>query len=261
MPTETGMTLKSGRGQGDMRGLQKRVALVTGANKGLGFEIARQLVEKKIKVLMGTRDHNSGLKAREALKHRGFDVHLILLDVTDPMSIQAAVDRITDEAKRLDILVNNAGILIDPQSGILEMNTVTLQNTLETNAFGPLLLSQACIALMAANNYGRIVNISSTLGSLADMADWGSPYAEVRSPAYRLSKTILNGITLMLAAALRNSNILVNSACPGWVRTDLGGSRAPLSAKQGADTPVWLATLPNGGPTGGFFRDRQPIPW
>ena len=114
---------------------------------------------------------------------------------------------------------------------------------------------------MKTNNYGRIVNMSCTLGSLTDIASPASPYAEVRSSAYRLSKTILNGITVMLAAELRGSNILANSACPGSVSTDLGGSRAPLSPEQGADTPVWLATLPNGGPTGGFFRDRQPIPW
>jgi len=244
-----------------MQGSKKRVALVTGANRGIGFEIARQLAAKAITVFIAARDQNRGLKAREKLRRHGFDVHFILLDVTDPMSIQAAVGRIKDEFERLDILVNNAGIMIDSHTHISELDVTIFQNTLETNVFGPLLLSQACISLMKTNNYGRIVNISSTLGSLTDIASPASPYAEVRSPAYRLSKTILNGITVMLAAELRGSNILVNSACPGWVRTDLGGSRAPLSPEQGADTPVWLATLPNGGPTGGFFRDRQPIPW
>jgi len=112
---------------------------------------------------------------------------------------------------------------------------------------------------MKINNYSRIVNISSILGSLSDMAGPDSPYAEVRSPAYHLSKMILNGMTVMLASELRGSNILVNSACPGWVRTNLGGSQAALSTEQGADTPVWLATLPNGGPSGGFFHDRQPL--
>jgi NAD(P)-dependent dehydrogenase (short-subunit alcohol dehydrogenase family) len=177
------------------------------------------------------------------------------------MSIQAAVGRVKDEFERLDILVNNAGIMIDSQTSISELDVAIFQNTLETNVFGPLLLCQACISLMRTNNYGRIVNISSILGSLTDIASPASPYTEVRSPAYRLSKTILNGITVMLAAELRGSDVLVNSACPGWVRTELGGSCAPLSPKQGADTPVWLATLPKGGPTGGFFRDRQPIPW
>ena len=240
---------------------KKRTALVSGANRGIGFEIARQLANKQIKVIIGARNPDKGLQARKDLRVDGLDVHSIHLDVADPQSIQAAVGRITDEFERLDILVNNAGIKIDSQSGILELNTTIFQNTIETNVLGPLLLSQACIPVMKANNYGRIVNIASTLGSLSEMARPDSPYAEIGVPAYRLSKTILNGMTIMLAADLRGSNILVNSACPGWVRTELGGNQAPLSTEQGADTPVWLATLPNGGPTGGFFRDRQPIPW
>lgn len=138
---------------------------------------------------------------------------------------------------------------------------MTLQNTIETNAYGPLLLSQACIPLMKANGYGRIVNISSTLGALSDIANPESPYTGVDSPAYRISKTLLNAMTVLLAKELRGSNILVNSVCPGWVRTDMGGPRAPRSVEEAVETPVWLATLPDGGPTGGFFRDRQPIPW
>jgi NAD(P)-dependent dehydrogenase (short-subunit alcohol dehydrogenase family) len=244
-----------------MTNSEKRVALITGANKGIGFEIARQLAMKKIIVLLGARDEQRGLRAREELSSLGLEAHPMLLDAADPTSIQAAVGRIKDEFKRLDILVNNAGILIDQQTGIRELSISILQNTLETNTFGPLLLSQACIPLMKANDYGRIVNMSSTMGSLTEMASADSLYADVHSPAYRLSKTVLNGITVMLAAEMRGTNILVNSACPGWVRTDLGGSQAPLSPEQGADTPVWLATLPDGGPTGGFFRDRQPIPW
>jgi NAD(P)-dependent dehydrogenase (short-subunit alcohol dehydrogenase family) len=141
------------------------------------------------------------------------------------------------------------------------LNLTIFQNTLETNALGPLLLSQACLPLMKANNYGRIVNVSSTLGSLTDIASPDSRYTEVQAPAYRLSKMLLNGITVLLAAEMRGTNILVNSACPGWVRTDLGGTQAPLSPKQGAETPVWLATLPDGGPSGGFFREQHPIPW
>jgi NAD(P)-dependent dehydrogenase (short-subunit alcohol dehydrogenase family) len=151
--------------------------------------------------------------------------------------------------------------MIDTQSGILELDPVVFQNTLETNAIGPLLLSQACARIMKANGYGRIVNMASSLGSLTEMANPDSSYASVYSPAYRLSKTLLNGITIMLARELRGTNILVNSACPGWVRTDLGGDQAPLLTEQGADTPVWLATLPDGGPTGGFYRERRPIPW
>jgi len=239
----------------------KRTALVTGANKGIGFEIARQLAEQKITVLMGARDEARGQEAARRLAADGLDVHSLRIDVTQIASVQSAVGRIRDEFRRLDILVNNAGIMIDPQTGVQELNPTVLQNTLETNAFGPLLLSQACVPLMKANAYGRIVNMASTLGSLTDIVHPDSPYAEVQASAYRLSKTLLNGITALLAKELRGTNILVNSACPGWVRTDMGGGEAPLTPAQGAETPVWLATLPDGGPTGGFFRERQPIPW
>jgi NAD(P)-dependent dehydrogenase (short-subunit alcohol dehydrogenase family) len=244
-----------------MQNPKKRVALVTGAAKGIGFEIAKKLAEQDITALMGIRNQKRGLKAQEQLRDRALDVHFILLDVTDAMSIQAAVGRIKDEFRRLDILINNAGIMIDSETGIAELNKTIFQNTLETNAFGPLLLTQACLLMMKSNNYGRIVNMSSILGSLTDIAGPDSSHAEVQAPAYRLSKTLLNGITVLLAAQMRGTNILINSACPGWVRTDIGGDQAPLSAEQGADTPVWLATLPDGGPSGGFFRERQPIPW
>jgi len=244
-----------------MHNYEKRVALVTGANRGIGFEIAKKLAEREITVLIGARNQEHGEKAQDQLRRHDLDVHHILLDIADARSIQVAIGKIRDEFRRLDILVNNAGIIIDSETGITELNSTIFQNTLETNALGPLLLSQACLPLMKTNNYGRIVNMSSTLGSLSEIASPDSPHAEVKAPAYRLSKTILNGITVLLASELRGTNILVNSACPGWVRTDLGGQQAPLSPEQGADTPVWLATLPNGGPSGGFFRQRQPIPW
>jgi len=244
-----------------MKDSKKRVALVTGAAKGIGFEIAKKLAARNITVLIGIRNQERGVKAQEQLRRNALDAHFILLDVTEAMSIQASVGRIKDEFRRLDILVNNAGIMIDSETGIAELDKTIFQNTLETNAFGPLLLTQACLPLMKSNSYGRIVNMSSILGSLTDIASPDSPHAEVQAPAYRLSKTLLNGITVLLAAQMRGTNILINSVCPGWVRTDMGGDQAPLSAEQGADTPVWLATLPDGGPSGGFFRERQPIPW
>ncbi|MBW2433889.1 MAG: SDR family oxidoreductase [Deltaproteobacteria bacterium] len=239
----------------------EKVALVTGANKGIGFEIARQLAQKKITVLAGARDPDRGMAACEQLHSEGLDVHFIRLNVVRAASIEGAIGKIEDDFGRLDILVNNAGIQIDSQSGILQLDPVVFQNTLETNSFGPLLLAQAAVRLMQANKYGRIVNMASTLGSLAEIARPDSPYDAVRAPAYRLSKTLLNGITVLLAKELRGSNILVNSVCPGWVRTEMGGEEAPLSPAQGADTAIWLATLPDDGPTGGFFRERQPIPW
>jgi NAD(P)-dependent dehydrogenase (short-subunit alcohol dehydrogenase family) len=241
--------------------VEKKVALVTGANKGIGFEIARRLAQLEITVLIGARNQDHGISASEKLKSAGLDTHFIYVDVVRAISIEAAIGKIRDEFKRLDILVNNAGIQIDTQSGILELDPDIFQNTLETNALGPLLMAQATVPIMKSNGYGRIVNMASTLGSLAETASPDSPYNSVLSPAYRLSKTLLNGITVLLAKELRGSNILVNSVCPGWVRTDMGGHTAPLTPEQGADTPVWLATLPDDGPTGGFFRERQLIPW
>ncbi len=239
----------------------KRVALVTGANRGIGFEIAGQLASKGITVLIGARDKTKGIEARNRLAAQDLDVHFTLLDVTDQTSIQAAIGKIRDNFGRLDVLVNNAGIMIDPQTRILELSLTLFENTLETNALGPLLLSQACVPIMKENGYGRIVNMSNTLGSLTDIINPESSYNEVQSPAYRLSKTLLNGITVLLARELRGTNIFVNSVCPGWVRTQMGGNQAPLTPQQAASTPVWLATLPDDGPTGGFFRERRPIPW
>jgi NAD(P)-dependent dehydrogenase (short-subunit alcohol dehydrogenase family) len=241
--------------------MQRRVALVTGANRGLGLEIARQLADHGITVVIGSRDPEKGAVAAQSLQSDRRSVDYRLLDVTQAITIQAAVADIIDRYGRLDILVNNAGIMVDSQTTILELDPTIFQNTLEANALGPLLLSQACIPHMRDNRYGRIVNISSTLGSLTDIATPDSTYSVVLSPAYRLSKTLLNGLTVLLAKELQGTNILVNSACPGWVRTRLGGKRAPLMPAQGADTPVWLATLPDDGPRGGFFRERRPIPW
>jgi NAD(P)-dependent dehydrogenase (short-subunit alcohol dehydrogenase family) len=240
---------------------RQKTALVTGANKGIGFEISQQLANRKIKVLIGARDEEKGMNARNRLRRDGCDAHYINIDVKNPSSIKSSIEHIDTKFKRLDILVNNAGILIDPQINYLELDLDTLNQTLVTNALGPMLLSQASVPLMKRNNFGRIVNMSSTLGSLTDMANPDSDYSEVLAPAYRLSKTLLNGLTILLANEVRGTNILVNSTCPGWVRTDMGGNEAPLSPTQGAETPVWLATLPDNGPTGGFFREKQPIAW
>lgn len=239
----------------------RRVALVTGANRGLGLEIARQLAELGTTVIIGARDIDKGKAAAKSLKSDRRDVHSRMIDVTKANTIQAAIGHIVDRFGRLDILVNNAGIMIDAETNILELDLTLFQKTLETNALGPLLLCQACIPHMQTNEYGRIVNISSTLGSLADIVSPDSPYAVVLSPAYRLSKSLLNGMTALLAKEVRGTNIKVNSACPGWVRTRLGGAQAPLMPAQGAETPVWLATLPDDGPSGGFFREKRPIPW
>jgi NAD(P)-dependent dehydrogenase (short-subunit alcohol dehydrogenase family) len=239
----------------------KRVALVTGANRGIGFEIARQLAQKEMTILIGARNDEAGREARNKLADQGLDVHSIRIDVTDPTTVESAMGRIKDEFGRLDVLVNNAGIMIDPNTRLLELSVNSLQSTLETNTLGPLLLCQASVPLMKANHYGRIVNMSSTMGSLDEITNPDLRYLQFPCPGYRLSKTLLNAITVLLARELRYSNILVNSACPGLVNTEIGGDQAPLTPPQGAATPVWLATLPDDGPTGGFFCEQQPIPW
>ena len=239
----------------------KRVALVTGGNRGIGYAIGRSLAQQGITVILGVRDPDKGASACSRLQAEGLDVNFELLDVTDEDSVQKAVKHIRVQFGRLDILVNNAGIMIDDDENVLNVSRETIEKTLQTNVLGPLRLCQHCITLMKAGGYGRVVNMSSTLGSLSEMADPDAANADVLTPAYRLSKAALNAVTTLVAREVREDNILVNSACPGWVRTDLGGDEAPLTPEQGADTPVWLATLPDGGPTGGFYRERARIPW
>jgi len=239
----------------------KRVALVTGANRGIGYAISRRLGEQNITVVLGARDPRKGTEACSRLLGEGLDVHFELLDVIDEKSIKSAIERIQAHFGRLDILINNAGIMIDGEEDALNVDQETVRETLRINVLGPLMLCQYCIPLMQAGGYGRIVNMASGLGSLTEMADPESAYAGVRAPAYRLSKAGLNCITTLMAKEVRGDNILINSACPGWVRTDMGGDQAPLTPEQGADTPVWLATLPDCGPTGGVYRERTLIPW
>jgi NAD(P)-dependent dehydrogenase (short-subunit alcohol dehydrogenase family) len=238
-----------------------KIALVTGANRGIGFDISRQLATMGIHTLMGARDPEKGRAATERLSREDLDVEFIAIDVANPVRIQEAVDRIEQLYGRLDILVNNAGIAPDNGASVLDVPLETLEAALRTNTLGPLLLARACVRLMQRNNYGRIVNIASTMGSLTVMAEASDEQLAMKSPSYRLSKTALNAVTTLLAMELKGTPILVNSACPGWVRTDMGGDQAPLTPSEGADTPVWLATLPDNGPSGGFFRDRSPIPW
>jgi NAD(P)-dependent dehydrogenase (short-subunit alcohol dehydrogenase family) len=230
-----------------------RVAVVTGANRGIGFEVCRQLAGRGIHVILTSRDEGKGTAACQKLKGHGLDVRYHQLDVTDAASIHRLETFIQEEYGRLDILINNAGVGLDDQASVFKMRLDILDATLRTNFYGPLLLCQAFVPLMKRNKYGRIVNVSSGLGQLDSL---GSGY-----PAYELSKAALNALTLSMARELRGTNVLVNAMCPGWVRTDMGGWHAPRSVEEGADTVVWLATLPDGGPQGGFFRDRQPIPW
>jgi len=232
-----------------------RVALVTGANRGIGLEIARQLSGKGYLMVMGARNLAQGEAAAKTLSSKHASVFPAELDVTREATVEKLASKVASGFGRLDILVNNAGILIDESDRPTETKLETVRRTLETNLLGSWRLCQAFVPFMKRNNYGRIVNVSSSAGSLTEMPN--SLYA----PAYSISKAALNALTIMLATELRASNILVNAVCPGWVRTDMGGRNAPRSVEEGADTAVWLATLPNTGPTGGFFRDRTKIPW
>jgi len=227
-----------------------RVALVSGANRGIGREIARQLAGRGLTVVVGSRDLEKGEAAAAELAGTAVATQL---DVTDESSAPSAVDFVAGEFGRLDVLVNNAGIGGSHFPRGAEADLDAVKEVLETNLFGAWRLATLALQLMRRDGYGRIVNVSSGMGQFSDMGGG--------NPGYRLSKTGMNVMTRILAAELKGENILVNSVCPGWVRTDMGGSGARRSVEVGADTPVWLATLPDGGPSGGFFRDREPIPW
>ncbi len=234
----------------------KKVAVVTGANRGLGFEASRQLAKKGFQVIITSRDEEKGKTAAEKLQTEGLDVTSHPLDVTSDESSEKLAQFIREQFEKLDLLVNNAGIYIDAQAGVnsvFDAKIDTLRQTIETNVYGVLRVTQALIPLMKQHNYGRIVNVSSGMGQLNGM---GGGYT-----GYRISKTALNALSRILANELQGTNILVNSVCPGWVKTDMGGQNALLTPEQGVDTIVWLATLADGGATGGFFRDRQPIDW
>jgi NAD(P)-dependent dehydrogenase (short-subunit alcohol dehydrogenase family) len=221
----------------------RRVALVSGASRGIGAEIVRELAaDHGFRVFAGARDPDD--------VEPGDGIEPIRLDVTDQATVDAARDRVRSEVGRLDSLVNNAGVYGDPV-GAADYDLNSAHEVLEINTLGPWRLIEAFISLLRESDAPRIVNVSSGAGQLSDMNGGRA--------AYRVSKAGLNALTRTLASDERW--LKVNTMCPGWVRTDMGGSAAPRSVEEGADTAVWLATLPDDGPTGGFFRDRKPIPW
>lgn len=234
--------------------MTQRVALVTGGNRGIGLGICRQLAAKGLHVILATRSIDNGNAAIAKLSNEGLQASLRQLDVDTPASIDDTFAWIRKEIGRLDILVNNAGISIDGGTHTgSTIDVALMEQTLRTNFLGPLRLSQAVLPIMQAGGYGRIVNVSSGLGSFTRLVK--------TRPAYRISKTALNALTKILADEYQNTNILINAMTPGWVRTQMGGIRAPRSVDEGADTAVWLATLPDDGPNGRFFRDREEFPW
>jgi NAD(P)-dependent dehydrogenase (short-subunit alcohol dehydrogenase family) len=231
----------------------RRVALVTGANRGLGLETARQLVGLGYRVAMTGRDARSVEQARRGLDASDRDLIAVVLDVRSALSIGAARVEVERRLGHVDVLVNNAAALLHESSAVLDIPIDAFRETFETNVFGAVEVCRAFGPSMVARRYGRIVNVSSGAGQLSSM----STYA----PAYSMSKAALNAFTRILAETFRGTGVLVNAVDPGWVRTDMGGRSAPRSVEQGADTIVWLATLGARGPTGGFFHDRNAIAW
>jgi NAD(P)-dependent dehydrogenase (short-subunit alcohol dehydrogenase family) len=228
------------------------VALVTGANRGIGLEVCRQLADRRYAVLLGSRDAAKGKRAAAALAQDGNTIRPCRLDVTDLRSIERARAQVAADFGRLDVLVNNAGIRYDTWQRAVDADLAQVREALETNTFEAWNMVQAFLPLLRRSRHARVVNVSSEAGSLAGMGGG--------TPAYALSKAALNALTRMLAAELRPEGILLNAVCPGWVATDLGGSGGrPLA--EGAASVVWAATLPDDGPTGGFFRDGRALPW
>ena len=228
----------------------KRTALVTGANRGIGLAIARQLAERGNAVLLGSRDPDAGEQAAQSLRRLGVDAAVVRIDLNVPSTIDAAVSDIRKSGRTVDVLVNNAGVL--QEKPLLELTDAQIAESIAAHVTGPIRLVRSLVPDMIARGYGRIVNVSSGWGSFAE--GMGGP------GAYGVTKAALNALTVRLSKELPPT-IKVNAMCPGWVRTRMGGEGASRSPDEGADTAVWLATLPDDGPTGGFFRDRKPIAW
>jgi NAD(P)-dependent dehydrogenase (short-subunit alcohol dehydrogenase family) len=231
----------------------QRVALVTGSNRGIGFEACRQLAQAGLLVIATSRDEALGREAVEQLRREGLEVRYYPLDVADHKAVMRVKEFVEKEFGQLDVLVNNAGVYLDADKSVFEIPVEVMRETLEINLYGAFHLIRAFVPMMREKKYGRIVNVSSGLGMLSDM--------QGRTASYKISKVALNALTVIVADELRGDNIKVNTMSPGWVQTRMGGEGAPTSPAEGVDTIIWLATLPDKGPTGGFFENRKSIDW
>ncbi len=239
----------------------KKVAFVTGANKGIGYATAQRLASQGITVLLGARDEKRGKEAAAKLQAEGLDVQFLRLDVNDAATHKAAHHFIEDKFGKLDILVNNAAVALDMDQKPSEVDMQTLRKTFDTNFFGAVAITQALLPLIRKSDAGRIVNVSSGLGSLTQHSDPAWAYYPVKLLAYNTSKTALNAFTVTLAYELKDTQIKVNSADPGYTATDLNDHRGHKTIDQGAEVIIQLATLPADGATGGYFDDQGVLPW
>ncbi|MDP4290724.1 MAG: SDR family oxidoreductase [Bacteroidota bacterium] len=244
----------------------KKVALITGSYKGIGFETAKQLGQNEFIVIVSARKGKRADEAAERLKAEGIEAFSVKLDITDEKEVDKACKYIAEKFGKLDVLVNNAGIQLDNDSPNVPNSVETvshkiLKETFESNFFGVVGLTQKLLPLIVKSEQGRIVNVSSIMGSLTMHADKTSPIFNLKPFAYDASKTALNQFTVHLAAALDNTKVKVNSAHPGWVKTDLGGENAPMTVEDGAKSIVELCMIDENGPNGGFFHMGKPLPW
>lgn len=237
-----------------------KIALVTGANRGLGLEVCRQLAQQGVSVILTARDRQKGEQAAQQLLEEGLEVIVKPLDVSDNQSVAQLVSELESDLQHLDILINNAGINFDFQQQTLAADLDDVQNTLNTNLFGAWRMTQACLPLLEKSQHGRIVNVSSGAGSFAGPR--GLQEQSGGLPAYGISKTALNALTVKLSRSLLETGILVNAVCPNFTATYPGTEKmGARPVPEGAAGIVWAAMLPDDGPTGGFFRDGQPLPW
>ena len=242
--------------------MKQKIALITGANKGIGLETARQLAGRGVHVILASRDHDKGVAAALRLQGEGLSAEALTLDVTDAAGIAQAVADVGRRHGRLDILVNNAGVLLDDlQRAPSEQTLETWRRTFDANLFGLIAITQAFLPLLKQAPAGRIVNLSSILASNTLHSDPASPIYDFKAPAYNVSKTAVNAWTVQLAYELKNTAIKVNAAHPGHVKTDMGGEAAPMEIVDGARTSVELALLPDDGPNGAYIHLGQALPW
>ena len=247
--------------------MSQKIAFITGGNRGLGFQTALDLKAPDVKVVIGSRDLAQGEKAAKKLRAAGVDADVLEFDVTKPSDYEAAYEYFDSRYGRLDILVNNAGVAAGkfpgtgPEHLASEVSSEVLHRVFETNFFAVVALTEKLLPLIRKSQAGRIVNLSSILGSLTLHADPNSPLYHAKSFAYDSSKTALNAFTIHLAYELRDTKIKVNSAHPGWVKTDMGGEQATMELSEGGKTSAALATLPDDGPSGGYFHLGKPLPW